>query len=103
MKFLDINGVTTLWNKIKDKFVEKQTGGGIKVENKGGDFTSLQTVTITNDGVFCGAGMYDMTAGVECGVNVTSSNIYFRTNSKGRYKFDLNKLIDDGYLVLQSD
>lgn len=47
MKFLDINGVTTLWNKIKSTFVKKETGGGIELTGDIGINITTSLVTRT--------------------------------------------------------
>ena len=49
MKYLDVNGLTTLWDKIKSKFVAKESGKGLSSN----DYTSTEKTKL--EGIKAGA------------------------------------------------
>lgn len=108
MKFLDINGVTTLWNKIKDyigtetkKYLPLDEGGVVtsKLGARGkytgtykGNSVTFETNAVTNTGV----------SPFKIQYSYNNISIYIKQdNVEHVYKLALEKLIADGYLVEQ--
>lgn len=122
MKVLDINGVTTLWNKIKDKFVSKQGGGQIDVvigepfsitlrqsgEEPSQAIRMFSVGENDNDKVYIGNGSwgvyldgevfvdYDVYLGYTRQINIDLGNVKFNN-----YDLNIDKLVEDGYLVMK--
>ena len=121
MKFLDINGVRTLWNKIKETFVSKQGGGEIIATSSKPFTLSVDLSEDYGDGakytlLKIGGESYD--ASLYLGedshavrfigeVYFEYSSIYLRGNPDiewndttiNGYHLNIDKLVQDGYLT----
>lgn len=123
-QFLDATGLSVLWNKIKSTFLPLSGGtmtGRINYKSPNG--TTLYNIAtngdvahnggtgfiqcLTNSGrdvAIQGGGIDisgDRTSGIELyHIRYSYDNIYIAFDYSGRrYKFDLQKFIDDGYLI----
>lgn len=107
MKFVDGTGLGTLWSKIKslittetNKYLPLDGGGDVKTK-----VGLLENYVTTYSGTGVNAKSISILAGNAKAVQIEykGDNIYFKSivanDNDGRYKFDLNKLIEDGYLV----
>lgn len=106
MKFLDINGVIALWNKIKE-YIGTETKKYLPL-NGGGVITEQATILTRYSGTYKGGSVtFESNTIPTIGtqpykIKYAHENIHIYINqnkAEHEYTFDLQKLINDGYLI----